>query len=37
MLFDVGLIILLTYKMMVENAISLGDFAACVGGLAAVW
>jgi ATP-binding cassette subfamily B protein len=32
MLFDIGITVLLTYKMMVQNAISLGDFAASVAG-----
>lgn len=31
MLFDVGILILLIYKMMVEKTITLGDFAASVG------
>ena len=31
MLFDVGLLLLLVYKMMVQQAITLGDFAASVG------
>lgn len=31
MLFDVGILILLIYKMMVEKSITLGDFAASIG------
>lgn len=34
MLFDVGILIFLTYKIYVEKSLSLGDFAACLG---AVW
>lgn len=32
-LFDVAILILLVYKMMVENSISLGDFAATLGAM----